>query len=257
VTQNIYDNEEFFEGYSRLGRSVEGLDGAAEWPALRALLPDLRGLSVLDLGCGFGWFCRWARQNGAAHVLGIDVSERMLARSRATTHDTAITYTRADMEHLELSLASFDLAYSSLALHYIKDLNGLMSQVYRSLVPGGSLVFSVEHPIYTAPADPNWSLNAAGRKSWPIDGYLHEGPRSTDWLAKGVIKQHRTVATYINTLLRLGFAISHVEEWGPTDEQIAARPTLADERQRPPFLLVAARRQTYGRSCSGEPASAR
>lgn len=242
MTQNIYDNEEFFEGYSRLGRSVEGLDGAAEWPALRALLPDLRGLNVLDLGCGFGWFCRWAREQGAAHVLGLDVSERMLARSLATTRHPAITYTRADMEHLDLSPASFNLVYSSLALHYIEDLNRLMSQVYRSLIPGGSLVFSVEHPIYTAPADPNWSLNAAGRKTWPIDGYLEEGPRSTDWLAKGVIKQHRTVATYINTLLRLGFAIVHVEEWGPTDEQIAARPTLADERQRPPFLLVAARR---------------
>jgi len=242
VTQNIYDNEEFFEGYSRLGRSVEGLDGAAEWPALRALLPDPRGLNVLDLGCGFGWFCRWARQNGAARVLGIDVSERMLARSRATTQDPAITYARADMEHLELSPASFGLVYSSLAFHYVEDLKRLMSQVYRSLVPGGSLVFSVEHPIYTAPADPNWSLNAAGQKTWPIDGYLNEGPRSTDWLAKGVVKQHRTVATYVNTLLRLGFVISHVVEWGPTDEQIAARPALADERQRPPFLLAAARR---------------
>ena len=61
MTQNIYDNPEFFEGYSRLSRSVEGLDGAAEWPALKALLPELRGLRVVDLGCGFGWFCRWAR----------------------------------------------------------------------------------------------------------------------------------------------------------------------------------------------------
>ena len=43
MTQNIYDDEQFFEGYSRLPRSVEGLDGAPEWPALRALLPDLRG----------------------------------------------------------------------------------------------------------------------------------------------------------------------------------------------------------------------
>jgi SAM-dependent methyltransferase len=242
MTQNIYDDAEFFEGYSRLGRSIEGLDGAAEWPALRGLLPDLRGLNVLDLGCGFGWFCRWARQQGAAHVLGIDVSERMLARSRATTPDTAITYTRVDLEHLELPAASFDLAYSSLAFHYIDGLDGLLSNVHRSLVPGGSLVFSVEHPIYTAPADPTWSVNAAGRKTWPIDGYLDEGPRLTDWLAKGVIKQHRTVATYINMLLRVGFALSHVEEWGPTEEQIVSRPSLADEHQRPPFLLVAARR---------------
>ena len=56
MTQNIYDNPEFFEGYSRLSRSVEGLDGAAEWPALKALVPDLRGLRVVDIGCGFGWF---------------------------------------------------------------------------------------------------------------------------------------------------------------------------------------------------------
>jgi len=242
MTQNIYDNEEFFEEYSRLERSVEGLDGAAEWPALRALLPNLRGLSVLDLGCGYGWFCRWVRENGATQVLGVDVSERMLTRARASTQDAAITYTRADMEHLELPSESFGLVYSSLALHYIDNLDGLMAQVYRSLVPGGSLVFSVEHPIFTASADPRWSLTDTGRKTWPLDGYLDEGPRMTDWLAKGVIKQHRTLATYINLLLRLGFALSHIEEWGPTQAQIAARPSLADDHQRPPFLLVAARR---------------
>ena len=242
MTQNIYDDEQFFEGYSRLPRSVEGLDGAPEWPALRALLPDLRGLDVLDLGCGFGWFCRWARQQGAAHVLGVDVSEKMLARARATTQDPAITYSRADLERLQLPVASFELVYSSLALHYIEALDRLMSTVHRSLVHGGRLVFSVEHPIYTAPDEPGWSVDAAGRKTWPLDGYLEEGPRSTDWLTRGVIKQHRTIATYLNLLLGLGFAISHVEEWGPTREQIAAQPGLADERQRPPFLLVAARR---------------
>jgi len=132
--------------------------------------------------------------------------------------------------------------YSSLALHYIEDLNGLLSAVYRSLVPNGSLVFSVEHPIFTAPAEPGWSLNSAGRKIWPVDGYLDEGPRSTDWLTKGVIKQHRTLATYINMLVRVGFAIRRVEEWGPSEEQIASKPSWADERQRPPFLLIAARR---------------
>src|SRR5687768_4921489 len=174
MAQNIYDDEEFFEGYSQLGRSVEGLDGAPEWPALRALLPDLRGRTVLDLGCGFGWFCRWAREQGAAHVLGIDVSERMLARARATTQDTAITYIRDDMEDLDLPAESFDIAYSSLALHYIVNLEKLLSTVHRSLVPAGSLVFSVEHPIFTSPSDPTWSVNAAGRKTWHIDGYLEE-----------------------------------------------------------------------------------
>jgi len=240
MTQNIYDDPGFFENYSRLPRSLDGLDSAPEWPALRILLPDLRGRAVLDLGCGFGWFCRWARENGAAQVRGIDVSERMLARAEATTQDAAIAYDRADLEELELPAGSFDLVYSSLTLHYIANLNRLLEQVHLSLRPAGRLIFSVEHPIFTAPADPGWRTDAEGRKTWPIDSYLEEGARSTDWLAKGVIKQHRTIATYINMLLRLGFSVRHVEEWGPTNQQIASRPALADERQRPPFLLVAA-----------------
>jgi SAM-dependent methyltransferase len=242
MTQNIYDDDAFFKEYSRLPRSIEGLVGAPEWPALRAMLPDMRGLNVIDLGCGFGWFCRWARENGGVRVVGIDVSEKMLERARAEAHDAAITYTRVDMEHLELPPVSFDLAYSSLAFHYIEDLPRLMTQVHRSLVTGGRLVFSVEHPIFMAPSDPRFSANAAGRATWPVDGYLDEGSRSTDWLAKGVIKQHRTLATWINTLVEAGFAISHVEEWGPTEEQIASHPEWADEHQRPPFLLISAMR---------------
>jgi SAM-dependent methyltransferase len=242
MTQNIYDSEEFFEGYSRLRRSIEGLDGAPEWPALRALLPHLRGRRVLDLGCGFGWFCRWARQQGAAYVLGIDISEKMLARARAATEDSLITYVRADMENLKLSSRSLDLVYSSLALHYVENLSRLVSQISRALVPGGRLVFSVEHPIFTAPSEPQWCPASGGRRTWPLDRYLDEGPRSTDWLATGVIKQHRTLSTYLNLLIRLGFVLTHVEEWGPSEEQIATQPAWADERQRPPFLLVSASR---------------
>ena len=41
------------------------------------------GSRVLDLGCGMGWFCRWAAENGAASVLGIDLSSNMLDRAHA------------------------------------------------------------------------------------------------------------------------------------------------------------------------------
>jgi SAM-dependent methyltransferase len=242
VTQNIYDSPEFFQGYSQLNRSVDGLAGAPEWPALRALLPDLRGLDIVDLGCGFGWFCRWAREQGAAGVLGLDVSRNMLARARDATSDPAITYARADLEQLDLAAASFSLAYSSLALHYIEDLAGLLATIHRALVPAGRLVFSIEHPIYMAPTRPGWSVDADGRKTWPVDGYLVEGPRTTDWLTDGVVKQHRTIGTTVNLLIRTGFSITHIEEWGPTDAQIQAQPELAEERERPTFLLIAAQR---------------
>jgi ubiquinone/menaquinone biosynthesis C-methylase UbiE len=242
MTQNIYDVQEFFEGYSRLSRSVQGLPSAAEWPAMQALLPDLRGLRVVDLGCGFGWFCRWAREQGAASVLGLDLSEKMLAQAKAVTPDAGITYTRSNLEDLELPEASTDLAYSSLALHYIDNLDRLLATVHQALVPGGQLVFSIEHPIYTAPTNPGWLVDAGCHKTWPIDSYSVEGPRVTDWLTKGVIKQHRKIGTTLNLLIQGGFTICHVEEWGPTAKQIEIRPELAEERERPMFLLVAARR---------------
>jgi len=243
MTQNIYDQDGFFAGYSQLPRSVRGLDGAPEWPTLRALLPDLKGLRVVDLGCGFGWFCRYARQQGAASVLGLDVSKKMLARATAETPDNAVTYERADLEQLSLPPNGFDFAYSSLALHYLENLDRVVAQLHAALVPGASFVFSVEHPIYTAPSRPGWVADAEGKPTWQLDGYLNEGPRTTDWLAKGVIKQHRTVATYHALLRTAGFAVSQVIEWGPAAEQIAAHPEWAGERERPPFLIMSCQRE--------------
>jgi SAM-dependent methyltransferase len=242
MPQNIYDDPTFFEGYAKLPRSVGGLEAAPEWPALRALLPDMQDLSVLDLGCGYGWLCRWARQQGAARALGIDVSEKMLSRAAAETDDPAIVYQRADLDTVDLPREAFDVAYSSLALHYLEDLSGLIARVHDALLPEGIFVFSTEHPIYTAPSDPRWVAATDGRQTWPIDRYLDEGPRVTDWLAPGVVKQHRTIATYLNTLIEAGFAITHVEEWAPTPAQIAAEPKWVDERERPPFLIIAAQR---------------
>jgi SAM-dependent methyltransferase len=242
MTQNIYDTQEFFQAYTQLGRSVEGLAGAAEWPALQAMLPDPRGLRVADLGCGFGWFCRWAAEQGASKVLGLDVSEKMLTRAAAANPAAVISYTRADLEQLELPQAAFDLVYSSLALHYIEDLAKLLRTIHQAMVTGAHLVFSIEHPIYMAPMHPRWLVGTDGSRSWPVDHYLIEGQRITDWLAPGVIKQHRTIGTTLNLLISTGFTIRHVEEWRPTDQQIVERPALAQERERPMFLLVAAQR---------------
>jgi len=226
MTQNIYDDAGFFAGYARLRRSVDGLDGAPEWPTLRSMLPAMAGKRVVDLGCGFGWFCRWTREAGATEVLGLDVSANMLARARETTADPAITYRQADLETLELPAASFDLAYSALTLHYLEKLDALFATVHRALAPGGHFVFSAEHPLYTEPGP----------------DYLDEGPRTTDWLAQGVRKQHRTLATYLNLLIAAGFAVRRVEEWGPTRAEIAAHPEWKIDHRRPSFLLVSATR---------------
>jgi hypothetical protein len=196
MTQNIYDDPEFFQGYSQMARSIGGLDAAPEWPALKALLPPMLGLKVVDLGCGYGWFCRWASEQGADSVLGLDVSQKMLEQARKTTSTSNIRYEHAD----------------------------------------------IEHPIFMAPRNPGWIIDAQGRKSWPVDGYQMEGERVTNWLADGVIKQHRTIGTLLNTLIGAGFNIRHVNEWGPSDAEVAAQPALAEERERPMMMLVGVQR---------------
>ena len=66
MKENNYDNPGFFSQYRRFPRSVEGLSAAGEWHALQKLFPDFSGKRVLDLGCGFGWHCRYAADHGGA-----------------------------------------------------------------------------------------------------------------------------------------------------------------------------------------------
>lgn len=68
---------------------------------------------------------------------------------------------------------------------------------------------------------------------------MEEGPRTTDWLAPGVIKQHRTIGTHVALLIGAGFRVAALVEWAPSLEDLAAHPDWAGERERPPFLLVA------------------
>ena len=247
MTQNIYDDEKFFAGYSQLPRSLHGLSGAPEWASLRAMLPEIAGLRVLDLGCGMGWFSRWAHAQSALTITGIDVSEKMLARAKAES-DASIKYLCGDLDSLTLVRGSFDLVYSSLTFHYLKNLDALLAEMAGALAAGGRLVFSAEHPMVTAPLNPGWVVDSEGYKAWPVNHYLEDGPRITDWLSRGVVKQHRSFTTYINLLIANGFRILRIDEWGPTEAQVANYPSLMDERHRPNFFLVSAEAASQMRS---------
>jgi len=176
-------------------------------------------------------------------VLGIDASQRMLDRAN---HDSAsdvsngtIRYLRGDLDGIDLGSANFDVAYSSLTLHYIVDLEGLFATVRRSLVDGATLLYTAEHPIFTAPTIDR-SVDVEGTSVWPLDRYSDEGQRTRNWLSDGVIKQHRTVATQINALINNGFVIDHIAEFGPNEAIVEAEPAFVIDRERPAFLIVKA-----------------
>ncbi len=224
-----------------MARSTAGLESAGEWPAFRALLPDLREKRVLDLGCGFGWHCRYARAQYAHSVVGVDISEKMIARARESTRDPAIEYRRLAIEDIDFPAGEFDVVLSSLAFHYVECFDIVCRKVHHCLVAGGSFVFSVEHPIFSARSAQDWYYGQHGeRLHWPIDHYQDEGPRLARFLDHDVLKYHRTVATYVNALLDSCFAITRLSEPRPTQEMLDKDPEMLDETRRPMFLLIAA-----------------
>jgi SAM-dependent methyltransferase len=241
--QNVYDDQAFFAGYSTLERFGAGWQRAMEHADLLALLPDVGGRHVLDLGCGAGQLARHLAERGAAEVVGVDISEQMLDVARREWAHPRVTYRHQAIERLALPPGRLDLVVSSLALHYVEDYAGLIRRVAGWLKPGGILVYSIEHPIFTArlPGD-GWILDDAGRRTrWAIDRYAAEGAREETWFVSGVRKVHRTMATLLNGLVDAGLTVERVVEPLPSEAWLREHPLAADERRRPVFLLIRAR----------------
>lgn len=242
--QNIFDDEVFFAGYQRLRAAPGNANDLFEIPALFSLLPDLRDKDVLDLGCGGGEHCREYARRGARQVVGIDISEKMLAVARAANAAPCVTYRRLPLEELAQLAGQFDVVTSSLAFHYVADFAGLLANVHALLKAGGLLIFSQEHPLCTCHAGGDrWTKDASGHKlHLNLADYGVEGERVVSWLVDGVQKYHRTFSTIVNDLVAAGFAIEKMLEPLPTAALLEKWPQHADLRHKPDFLLVRARK---------------
>ncbi|NIG55888.1 bifunctional 2-polyprenyl-6-hydroxyphenol methylase/3-demethylubiquinol 3-O-methyltransferase UbiG [Chitinophaga sp. Cy-1792] len=241
MKENKYDDPQFFGAYSNMNRSQKGLEGAGEWHALKAMLPSFTGKTVLDLGCGFGWHDRYAIEQGATAVTGVDISEKMLARAREINGLPGISYIRQPIEDIHFPDGSFDMVISSLAFHYIAAFDALCEKVAHCLRPGGNFVFSVEHPVFTAAGKQDWYYAADGSiLHWPVDHYFSEGERQTVFLGTQVTKYHRTLTTYLQTLISKGFTIQQVVEPQPDEAMLKAFEGMENELRRPMMLLISA-----------------
>lgn len=116
-------------------------------------------------------------------MLGVDVSTKMLGRARSETATPTVEYQFADLNVFDFDAGSADLVFSSLTLHDVRDLNRLLSTILTSMTPGGSFVFSVEHPIYGASTMQRFETRRNGERVWSLDNSLIEGERATKRLS--------------------------------------------------------------------------
>ena len=243
MKENKYDENGFFKAYSAFPRSVQGLHAAGEWHVLKKLLPDFKGKRVLDIGCGFGWHCIYAAEQGASYVLGTDISTKMLAAAREKTNFDNVEYKQIAMEDMAFPADSFDIVISSLAFHYTPDFQKICQLIHHSLTPGGDFIFSVEHPVFTAHGVQEWVYDEEQKPAhWPIDNYFTEGKRDTVFLGEKVAKYHRTLTTYLGDLLESGFSITGIVEPQPAPHLLETIPEMREELRRPMMLIVSAKK---------------
>jgi SAM-dependent methyltransferase len=111
---------------------------------LMGLVGDLSGRSVVDLACGEGYYTRLLRRAGAARVVGVDLSQRMieLARAEEAEHPLGIDYLAGDARDLHLP-GTFDLALAAYLLNYARnreELAAMCRALAACLGPGGRFV---------------------------------------------------------------------------------------------------------------------
>jgi SAM-dependent methyltransferase len=223
----FYDEPVIHERYTTARSAVDEPNKTLEEPFVLRFLGDVKGHDVLDLGCGDAAIGPCLLGAGARSYTGVDGSRRMVARARQSLSGTGATVHRVDLERWEPAVESgVDTVLSRMALHYLADLDRLLTAVRRACRPGAQLVFSVEHPVVTSSYDGDWDGEVP--RAWTVRDYYREGARSCPWLGARVRKYHRTFETYLALLAGNGFRLAGFSEGVPqpgafTDQSVFRR----------------------------------
>jgi len=224
-----------------------------EEPALRRHIGDVRGLTVLDLGCGDAAIARDLLAAGCAGYLGVDSALPMvaLAGERLRPYPTA-EIRHGTIEQFIAPAGSVDLIISRLAMNYVRDLAPVLRSCHTALASGGRLVFSVPHPILTCN---DGNQNPGGRRTtWLVDHYFTPGPRLRAWHGSTVTWYHRTVEDQVSALLAAGFTLTALSECSPqrglfksngchdNDNRSSGGREYGRRLRVPSFLLLAGRK---------------
>lgn len=231
----FYDDDAVFDTYMARRSRVDNPNDTLEKPVILELAGDLTNRRILDLGCGDASFGREALRNGCQSYVGVEGSRNMVEAAQQRLAGTGGTVVLAAVEDWVYPAEAFDLVISRLVLHYIEGVDAVLRKIFRTLVGGGQIVFSVEHPVITS-SDRAWQ-GIGLRQDWVVDNYFNTGQRITPWLGNQVIKYHRTVENYFAAMHRAGFGVDSVREAEPDRARFEQEETF-QRRQRIPLFLI-------------------
>jgi SAM-dependent methyltransferase len=180
-----------------------------ERPATIALLGDVAGRRVLEVGCGPGALTQWLADHGA-DVTAMDVSPEMVRLATQRTAGRARIVTADLAEPLAFAAdASFDLVVASLVLHYLADWAAPLAEFHRVLTPRGAVVFSTHHPAG------DWQLHSR-------DDYFAVKQVTEVWTIGGapfeVTFWRRPLTAITSAISGAGFVIDQLVEPEPVPE---------------------------------------
>lgn len=242
----FYDRTDVFKNYMDRRQQETSANDTLEIPIINALLPELKGKSLLDVGCGDAQIAASLFQQGLKTYTGFDGSQNMVDVAQKYLQGEACLNTQMHVEQGFIEnwdypeVETFDVVLSRLAFHYVEAIEPIFEKIYGAMYEGGSFVFSVEHPVITSHQVS--MKEGANRKDWAVDRYFEPGKRTVSWLGGQVLKYHRTVEHYFHALKSAGFAIEDLRESEPRPEQFKNKSLLDKRRRVPLFLFFRARK---------------
>ena len=226
-------------------------------PQFLDMLPEVRGLAGLDIGCGEGHNTRLVARRGA-RMTAIDISPKFLQYALQSERDEplGIEYIQASAQALPFDEASFDFATAFMSLMDIPQPERAVAEAFRVVRPGGFFQLSICHPCFQTPQW-QWARDEQGEKIGIVCGDYFErrDGRIEEWTfgaAPDELKQRypkfriprffRTLSEWMNMLLDAGFVITRIQEPAPDEERVRRDPSLRCERLFAWFLHVQCRK---------------
>lgn len=255
VKQYWEQNAEAWTALSRAG--YDKYRDVINTPAFLKMLPEVKGLTGLDIGCGEGHNTRLVARRGAM-LTGIDISETFIhhARTKEAAQPLGITYLTASGQKIEYPDNNFDFCMATMSLMDMPDPVKAMTEAYRVLKPGGFFQFSIGHPCFGTPKW-QWQKDEKGQRSALLCGdyFLRQNGNIEQWIFGAAPDEEKNkyppfkiprftmiLSDWVNHLIKTGFLIEELCEPCPDEATAKQYPEIADAAIVAYFLIIRCRK---------------